>query len=196
MLPRRDAEGNVTGVLSFGVEVTAQVQARRELEAQRSFIATVLNQMPLGVAIAEAKSGEIIFSNREAQRLLGDSLPTRISLASANPIESAIARAVVGHTTQKDEVPCACACPTATFSIHAAPIRRPDGEILAAVCAFQDVTARQKEQGLLRKQAQMINLSHDAIITATQAHVITGWNTGAEEDVRVDRGGGGGQENL
>jgi PAS domain S-box-containing protein len=122
-----------------------------------------------------------VFSNREAQRLLGDSLPRRISLASANPVESAIARAVAGHATQRDEAACGCPCPTATFSIHAAPIRRPDGEILAAVCAFQDVSERQKEQSLLRKQAQMINLSHDAIITATAHHVITGWNTGAEE---------------
>ena len=108
-------------------------------------------------------------------------LPTRISLASANPVESAIARAVVGHTTQQDEAACPCACPTVTFSIHAAPIRRPDGEILAAVCAFQDVTERHKAQDLLRRQAQMINLSHDAIITATAGHVITGWNAGAEE---------------
>lgn len=55
------------------------------------------------------------------------------------------------------------------------------------VCA-QDVTERKRaDSGLreqrdaLKRQAALIDLSHDAIITADQHRVITGWNTGAQE---------------
>jgi PAS domain-containing protein len=57
----------------------------------------------------------------------------------------------------------------------------------ALVCA-QDITERKQaevelrqHQDALRQQAALTDLSHDAIITADQNRVITGWNTGARE---------------
>lgn len=180
LLPRRDGTGAMIGVLSFSVEVTAQVLARRQLESQRSFFSTVLNQMPLGVVIAE-EGGRPVFVNREAQRVLGTDLPAHLSSFAGHPVAAALERAAAGETTSQDEVRCAPPSPTPYVSLHAAPIRGAEGQIVAAVCAFQDVAARRNAQDMLRQQAQMINLSHDAIITATPGHVITGWNEGAVE---------------
>lgn len=55
------------------------------------------------------------------------------------------------------------------------------------ICAHDTTERKQAEvelreqQDALRRQAQLIDLSHDAIILADENRIITGWNTGAAE---------------
>jgi PAS domain S-box-containing protein len=44
-----------------------------------------------------------------------------------------------------------------------------------------DVTERKRTELAIRRQAELINLSHDAIITADVDRIVTGWNSGARE---------------
>ena len=70
--------------------------------------------------------------------------------------------------------------------VSVAPMR-VDGTHKALVCA-QDITdLRQAEvelehrRELVGRQAEMINLSHDAIVTSSPDRIVTGWNAGAAE---------------
>src|SRR5882672_5708385 len=42
----------------------------KEIEAERNRLRQILEQMPIGVAIAEAPSGHLIFHNRESEQIL------------------------------------------------------------------------------------------------------------------------------
>ncbi len=61
------------------------------------------------------------------------------------------------------------------------PIRGQDGAIVGSVVIARDVTEQKRAEQALRRQAELINLSHDAIIVQDKNRIITGWNTGAQE---------------
>ena len=196
LLPRRDNSGEVSGVLAFGVDVTRQVLARRDLETQGAFMEAVLNQLPLGVAVAEAPEGKLILFNEQGLRILGRAAPHAGEIAGHaefqllhpdgtrfRPEEHPLARARHdGEVTDQREIPCRRGDGSIiTLSISAAPIRDARGRIVAGVSAFVDFTGRREERETLRRQSELIDLSRDAIVTATPDRVITGWNPGAED---------------
>ena len=61
------------------------------------------------------------------------------------------------------------------------PIRNQDAAIVGSVVIARDVTEQKRAEEALRRQAELINLSHDAIIVQDKNRIITGWNTGAQE---------------
>jgi len=165
VLPRRDAEGKVRGVLAHTNDVTERVHARKQLEAQRAFTEAVLDQLPVGVALADS-SGTILFINAEARRLLGG------ADAAALFREGGRSRELLQRRADGSAV---------HLMLRAATVRGEGGHVLAQVLAFNDIGGQRRAQQTLRQQAQAINLSHDAIITADANGVITGWNAGAEQ---------------
>ncbi len=196
LLPRRNGAGEVSGVMAFGVDVTGQVHTHRELERQRAFVEAVLEQMPLGVVLAEAPSEKLLLFNRQGGRILGHPVQGPGELVDyersyaihpdgspGRPEEHALARALRrGEVIDQEEWLYRRGDGSiATLAVSAAPIRNGDGHMVAAVCTFQDITERRRERDTLRLQSQMINLSRDAIIAADPERVITGWNRGAEE---------------
>lgn len=55
------------------------------------------------------------------------------------------------------------------------------GEVLGLQMIVQDISERKVAEGLLRRQSELINLSHDAIITTSLDRAILGWSAGAAE---------------
>lgn len=68
--PLRDLNGEITGVLSVSVDVTEQVQARRDVEAMAREREAVLEQLSEGVVIAD-REGRIRHVNELARALHG-----------------------------------------------------------------------------------------------------------------------------
>ena len=196
LLARRSPEGEVCGVMAFGIEVTPQVQTRLELEREHAFMEAVLDQMPSGVIMAEAPTGRIVLVNNEGERLLRQAVARVCTLEEyrvfhaehpdGRPYEThefPLVRSLTSGETvhQEDMIYRRGDGSVAVLAINAAPIRDAAGRIIAAVCTFHDITERRKERDALRRQARLLNLSHDAIITLTAERMVTAWNTGAEE---------------
>jgi PAS domain S-box-containing protein len=59
-------------------------------------------------------------------------------------------------------------------------VRNSDGSIDHFVLVIQDVSAHKRDQELLRRQAELLDQSHDAIFTWKIGGGITYWNRGAE----------------
>jgi two-component system, cell cycle sensor histidine kinase and response regulator CckA len=145
----------------------AERVARAELDAERTRLSTVLENLPAGVVFAEAPSGRVTFANRAAARLLGlpeglDPEPTLALLSECLHVkgrpdgsgESPLTRALRGgETVAGEDVQYDRADGTpATFNMNAAAIRDAGGTIVAAVSTFADVT----QQRLVQQHLQQI----------------------------------------
>jgi two-component system cell cycle sensor histidine kinase/response regulator CckA len=148
----------------------AERTARAELEVERARLATVLEHMPVGVVLAEAPSGRIIFRNRAVFRLSGveDSPVTSVDdygqLQALRPDGSSyhkhewpLARALLqGESVAGEEMELILQDGHhVIFSMNAAPIRSAEGTIIAAVCSFHDMTQRRRVEQHLRQVQQM-----------------------------------------
>ncbi len=148
----------------------AERAARAELDTERLRQASVLDNIPSGVVLVEAPSGQVTFVNRAVAGLLR--LPPAavkesvidILYASAHPDgrpyapgEWPLARALVGgETVVSEEVECVVGDGTSvTFSVNATAIRDPEGVVVAAVATLSDVTHRRQVERHLRQVQQM-----------------------------------------
>jgi PAS domain S-box-containing protein len=173
--PLRGATDAVEGVAIIGVEVTELVMAREaaervamEHDIQRRQIQTVLEQAPIGVAVAEAPTGALVFLNRKVHEVFGHERGATTledyarnfrgyhlggrSLASG---DWAMARALTRGELVEGEVLEIERDDGSrrTIRINAAPVRDAEDRIIAGVVMLQDITAeRRLEQQLEHAQ--------------------------------------------
>jgi two-component system, cell cycle sensor histidine kinase and response regulator CckA len=148
----------------------AEREARTALEAERARLATVLDNIPVAVVLAEAPSGRVIYRNRTVGLLSGldddpvDSIAAYGRLTGLHSdgrpyakTEWPLARAVLqGETVSGEEIEITRLDGSrAILSMNAAPIRDASGAIVAAVTAFHDVTHRRRVEEHLRQVQQM-----------------------------------------
>jgi PAS domain S-box-containing protein len=186
--PMRDGAGQIQSVMAVAVDVTAQVKARREVEAARKLLESVVNQMPAGVIIAEAPSGRTLLANDRVRSILGHpALSTRAIEdfgaytavhADGRPFQSgeyALTRALAGKVVLDEEISYQHPDGTRrTLSASAAPVYDADGKIIAAVNAFSDISGRKSveesnRQLLIRErearaEAEVANRSKDEFL--------------------------------
>ena len=129
----------------------------RQLRMERAFLQTVLDQMPVGVVLAEAPSGRLILGNVKFEELLRERFfpaPTidqyshwRGFHPDGTPYEARqwpLARAILFGDAVRGEVIHIRrgARSFALFEVTASPIRDEKGLIAAAVASFHDVSDR------------------------------------------------------
>lgn len=164
-------DGAVEGAVVAFRDATDRRRLERErsaavaaLERERFRLQAVLEQMPSGVAIAEAPSGRLLFHNEEAVTLLGHPLlPTEDVAGYASygalhedgspyaPGEHPLARALRGEVVRRHEMAYRRGDGRMTrLSVNAAPVRDASGAILAAVSTFHDVADSHRMEDSLR----------------------------------------------
>jgi PAS domain S-box-containing protein len=171
--PMRDEAGEIVSVMAIAVDVTGQVSARREVEAARKLLETVVNQMPAGVIIAEAPSGRTLMANERVRSILGaPALPTRsvddfAAYRAVHPDgrafqadEYALTRALAGKVVLDEEIH--YLRPDGTrliLSASAGPVYDTEGRIVAAVNAFSDISDRKSVE---ERNQQLLVLERQA----------------------------------
>ena len=154
----RDASGAIDGVIYFAVDVTDLVLGRRRLEelaatvaAERDELQHIINELPEGVIVMR-RDGPVT-RNRVADELLGrpftgDSEAARTDYVPRHPDgkpyevrDFPIRRALAGENVRGEEMLLHNVTRGEDLNIlvSAAPVRR-DGEIVAGVSVFQDIT--------------------------------------------------------
>jgi len=151
-----------------------QVEAERELwsrriESERDRLRQILEQMPIGVIIAEAPSGRLVFHNVEASRLLHrpflvaedyreyakygavheDGLPYQ---AEEYPAARSL---MLGEIVKSEEIKYRLEDSTETyFSVNSAPIHDPEGRMVLTIATFSDIAERKLAEAALRESEE------------------------------------------
>lgn len=148
----------------------------KQLDFERLRFETVVQQMPIGLVIAEAPSGRVLLQNEHSRSIFRQQLPLenlddyqqwRIYHNDGlllSKEEYPLARAVSGETISGEEFQIGRSDGTLGFvSVNASPIRDASGQIVAAVVAFNDITDRKSAAEALRRSEQRFRLMTDSM---------------------------------
>ena len=175
--PMLGADGTPESIAFVATDVSELVRSREEAraaaadrDAERLRLLAVLEQSPLGIAIAEAPSGRLLFVNSRVGEIYGQSrLSESIETYSADwrgyhrdgrsiePEEWPLSRAILRGETIENEVVWIehAKGHRVEITIKAAPIRNVHGEIIAGVAVFWDVTAERRRERQLREAQRL-----------------------------------------
>ncbi|MDB5050874.1 MAG: hypothetical protein JWO30_3945 [Fibrobacteres bacterium] len=150
-----------------------------QLEDERARLRAVIQQVPAGLAIAEAPSGRMIAANDYFEKILRQ--PFRTSFTRENygeytgfhpdgrrytSEEWPLARSIdMGEIVQDEEIELLLGDGTRGWiNVNSAPIRDVDGKITAGVIIFQDITEKKKSReeresllGQLREERERLS---------------------------------------
>lgn len=149
-------------------EDTQRKNLLQQLETERARLEAVLQQMPAGVLLADGKSGQLILANKQVSQIIGYSYETESKLEEYDQIVDFEGFRANGQRYAPDEWPLMRSLSTGEIvtaeeirlertdgnqvfiSVNSAPIRDQQGDIVAAVAIFQNITERKRLEDALR----------------------------------------------
>ncbi len=169
------------GIAVYFRNVTERKQAEAErerllhtLETERAQFEAVLQQMPAGVLIAEAASNKLVLANAQAKRIVGYDYEAAHELEDYVPITPFQAFRPDGQIYAPDDYPLPRSLrmgevitneelelryedgSRTVIAVNSSPIVDKQGQILAAVVIFQDITERKQTETLLQQQREAL----------------------------------------
>jgi PAS domain S-box-containing protein len=172
--PRFDASGRFMGYVGSVIDVEERREALEKVRRSEEQLRALIEQMPIGVAVARMPKGEIFLFNQAIEDILGHSILSENKdsydryggidekggsvPAEAYPLFRAVAfmETVVGNEMRYRR-------PDGRIIDilgHAAPVLDEDGRADLAVVTIQDITSRKQEEA--HKQLLINELSHRA----------------------------------
>jgi signal transduction histidine kinase/response regulator RpfG family c-di-GMP phosphodiesterase len=165
----------------------ARRQFAVELEHQRAKLETVLRQMPAGVVIVDAATGQPVLTNARAEQILPGGRAVHADGSLYARQEWPVMRSLrSGEVVTDEEIRVVRDDGAAvTLSVSSAPVCDGDGRVMAAVVVFQDATERlallAREQAA-RAEADAANRAKDRFLAVlshelrTPLNAIMGWS--------------------
>lgn len=162
---RRDAEflRKIADVAALAV---ANLRLLRAAEADRAHLVAVLQQLPVGVAITDP-SGRLVMANEQTGLVLGRTPVVGEAVIDADMIgaegEGPLARALrSGEVVRDEEAELTRDDGTAgALRVSAAPVRDPDGRVVAGVLTLADVSDLARLERELRRRAEELADAHE-----------------------------------
>ena len=204
ILPYRTSDNRIDGVVITFVDITARKHAEQALQASQARLQAVVEHMPAAMLLVETPSAKLLFGNRGLAKLFG--LPFPVPFVGSDwmtvsaalngygvdghrylPHEWPLSRTLAsGEVVEDEEIAFRQANgTTSTFLASSTPVRDASGQVVAAVAAFWDITARKLAAEALRASEERCRLLVEsatdyAIFTTDLQGSITSWNIGAE----------------
>ncbi len=167
-----DQDGRVTAIIGVGRDITDQKQMQLALKGQCHLFDTLLNRLPVGVFLADARDKHPLLVNRVAQELLGRGIEATLDHGTLSETyrvfragtdqpypndELPIIRGFRGESSHLDDIeierPDGTRCQLEVFGC---PVPDADGQPWASLACFFDITERKRSQiNALRLEQQI-----------------------------------------
>ncbi|MBW4490895.1 MAG: PAS domain S-box protein [Trichocoleus desertorum ATA4-8-CV12] len=180
--------------ICFVLDITQAKQAEiereqllQQLETERGRLEAVLRQMPAGVIIAEAPSGKLVLGNEQVEQIWHHAFLPSTEIEQYReycgfhadgrlyePQDWPLARAINhGEVVADEEVRIWRGDQTwGVMRVSSSPIRDRDGNIVAGVVIFYDVTERQQAEARLRQQFEQLQAIYQITDAVSRAGAI------------------------
>lgn len=162
---------------------------RKEAERALSYYAAIVASTEDAI-FGRGMDGMVTSWNRGAEMLFGYSAEeiigrpiTALVPPERKPLEQEVVQRIErGESIKNLEVPVVRKDGTPVeISVTISPIRESNGKIVGASIVARNITERKRMFAALRRQADLLHLSHDAIVVWRLGGGIETWNRGAEE---------------
>jgi PAS domain S-box-containing protein len=204
-VPIRDSQGSVARWFGTSTDISDQIAAEErirnlnaQLEQRVAELETIMQVLPVGVAVAHDPACNLVTANQALSDLLAVEPEKNIAPGARFEIDSAYQLLQNGRVLLPEEMPVQRAIatrapvPTAEWEIRrkdgqiaqilgsASPLFDAEGQVRGAVGAFFDVSTRKKMEDLLRERADLLELASEAILVTDRSGILKYWNAGAE----------------
>jgi PAS domain S-box-containing protein len=181
MTPIKDDDGRVISVVAAGVDITERAR-QYQITFENAAVGIVHATNDLRWGRVNDAMGRIV--GYPASELIGksalDIMHPDYRDAALRDVEHIRDRKADNYTAErrylrKDGT-------TVWVRAHVSALRKNDGSVDRLVGVIQDISGRKRAEELLRRQADLLNQSHDAILTMQLGgRGIVYWNRGAEK---------------
>ena len=182
--------GRVTGMLSFGLDITRRRRIEQDLDRERTFFNLLMENLPDHLYFKDS-AGRFTRASRSHARGLGLDDPsleigkTDADFFSADHARKAFAdEQRIIHTGEPlvdiEEKVTYPAQPDAWFITTKMPLRDPGGSIVGTFGISHDITMRKRLEEKNQQLATLVESADDAIVGLDLDRRITVWNRGAE----------------
>jgi PAS domain S-box-containing protein len=181
--------------LSLVVTDLSEQKRQEEILAAGRLSRAILEQAEQAIVVCDPK-GIITQASRAAHRLyrgnpllhpFEEAFPLRLQVeGSAADLSSgeafSLSAILQGEIYQGVEATCKRQDGQELYVLlNAGPLYDEHGAVLGCVVSLTDITERMQAQGMLRRQAELLDLAYDAILVHDLVGRITYWNQGAAE---------------
>lgn len=165
----RDAQGQPQYVATITSDIRERKAAQEEIDRQRRTLEAMLENLPVGVFMADAKTGMPLLANRAAIEMLGkgiDPTAAKDTLAEVyaaylfgtdEPYPAAempLVRGMSGERAHIDNMEVRQSDGRrALLEVFGAPVPDAAGNIVAGLAVFQDITERHQAEEAIRRYA-------------------------------------------
>jgi PAS domain S-box-containing protein len=171
----------------------------RQLEQRIAELETIMQVLPVGVALSQDPECRNVTGNAALSELLGVAPGENLSLSGPDGQFLPFEIYQQGRRIERDDLPLDRSARTAQqlgsveleirrengassyLLASATPLFREDGSVRGAVGAYFDVTSRKQLENLLHERADLLELASEAIMVHDLNGTLQFWNAGAEE---------------
>jgi PAS domain S-box-containing protein len=182
--PLRDADGTVIGITGASFDVT---ERKRELASLARLAAVV--ESSSDAIVSKTLDGIVLSWNPGAERLygytademIGQSISILYPSDRRDEFRDVLMRVKDGQLVEEyDTVRVRKDGARIDVSVSVSPVRDTMGRVVAASTIAHDIAQRKRDEEALRQQAQLLDLSSEAIFAWELDGGIVYWNKGAE----------------
>ena len=204
-VPIRDSEGVVARWFGTSTDISRQIAAEEkirqlnsQLELRVAELETIMQVLPVGVAVAHDAVCGSVTANQALNDMLGLDGADHATASGQNGKPTIHDFCQEGSSLAPDDLPIKRAIatgkqvPTTEWEMRrtdgkrvpilgsASPLFDAEGRVRGAVGAFFDVSDRKRMEDLLRERADLLELASEAILVRDLRGMVQYWNAGAE----------------